>query len=158
MAKKSLRQLDWAEIIMYFLEKKQSTMSERDVVDYFHFRILTGVGLNRWTSPNYIKQKPCATKLITLYGDKLTVEFIDTLFDFHKELFHKEFEEIYWSLGLLSSEKMGWLQTQVMVLWEKKKSLAPDDIILTLMKKPRKEWTTEETELFNNALKEKNNG
>ncbi len=141
--------MEWSEIVLHFLPYyEKSKPKAQDLVDYFHFRYLSNVGLDRWTTPNYITQKSCATKLMGLYGYKFSMDLIDALFDNYKTVMGREFSDIQWSLGMLSSERTGWILERLFKIIEKKGILDDNKIVLDLLKKPRKEWTSEEYKQF----------
>lgn len=143
--KTNLREYDWPDIIGYFtLLPAVDKFTAKDLVDYFHFKYLNKTGLERWTTPNYRTQKSCATKLMRLYGKEMSIHMIDILFKKHKDILGKDFRDIIWSLGLLSSDKTGWILERIFNEFSKEKK----DFISQLLKKPRKEWTTEEHERF----------
>lgn len=153
--KTNLRKLDWAEIIIYFLDIKERYSKPKDLVDYFHFKYLTGVGLNRWTNPNYITQSKCAEKIIDLYGVNFTIDLIDLLFKDYKEIFNKEFMEIRWSLGILSSDKTGWIFEKLLTKYNNSQKQDINSQILKLMEKERRNWTHEDFEKFDKLIKQR---
>lgn len=158
--KKSLRQLEWSDIVMYFLDLRSKEMGPKDIVDYFHFKYLTGVGIERWTTPDYIRQTGCAKKMISLYGDKLTVEYIDILFRNYREILGKDFADVRWSVGILSSEKTGWILEKVFKIWAKEISQDIDLEIKKLLTKGRSNWSREDAIKFTELMNKKgeNNG
>ncbi len=151
--KLQLRKLDWSQLVMHFIDlKEKKSTSPLEIVDYFHFRYISLAGMNLWVSPDYIRQTPCAKKLLSLYGDKLTIELIDIMFDNYDELLHKKFSDIRWSLGMLSSEKMGWFMEKVFAIYEYNKSTDKKDVLKRLLAKDRKDWTAQELEEFNKLI------
>lgn len=148
-----LKQLDWSKIIIYFSDlKNKESITPKEVVDYFHFRYVSGLGIDMWTSPDYIRQTMCAKKLLGLYGQKLTIDLIDIMFDNYNELMNKNFAEVRWSLGMLSSEKMGWFMEKVFKVYEYNRSTEKKDILKRLLAKDRKDWTEEEVDDFTRLI------
>lgn len=142
-----LRNMAWDDIVVYFLFELE-IKKPKDLVDYFHFKYLTNYGINRWTQPNYITQNGSAKKLIDIYGIEYSIKLIDTLFDSYSSIFNKNFSEIHWSIGLLSSDKTGWIIERLIKTIEKKESTEKNDLLRKLLDKPRAQWTPEDVEEF----------
>ncbi len=150
---KSLRQMDWTDIIIHFIELRQrESLSDKELLDYFHFRYLTATGLDRWTMPNYRMYKASAKKLLDLYGKDFSIELIDLLFKEYKIVFNKEFGEVRWSIGLLSSDRTGWIIERLLKQYYKEKSTDKQDFIARLLARPRSQWTLEERKQFEEAI------
>jgi hypothetical protein len=157
--KVSLRKLDWPDLIVYFsLLPSKENFSSKDLVDYFQYKYISEISLERWCSPNYLKQTSCAKKILSLYGKDLSIGLIDIMFEKHKEVFGKEFNQIIWSLGVLSSEKTGWLVEKMLIEYEKKNSIDKNYEIQRLLQKNRADWNYEEREKYSQYLKGAENG
>jgi hypothetical protein len=153
--KESLRSLAWADVIVYMVTLcSKQDFSSKDLVDYFHFKFVTELGIERWTMPNYIRQKQCAQRLMNLYGKDFSIKMIDCLFDHYEEFFHKSFNEIAWSLGILSSDKMGWLHVKLFDRIKQENSILASDRINDLLSR-RDSWTTEERTEFQVLINKK---
>jgi len=153
--KTNLRKLEWESIVEYFSEfSNKDEILPKDLVDYFHFRYLENTNIRIWTVPNYIRQSGLAKKLLSLYGGEYSLRLVDVLFEKHHELMGRTFADIKWSLGLLSSDKMGWLMEKLYIECNKSRP----NKIYTLLKKPRNEWTDEEMNFFNAYIKGEKNG
>jgi hypothetical protein len=149
------RKTQWEDIIVNFvLLKDLDVINAKDIVDYFMFKYLTIRGFTYWVVPNYKTQVSCAKKLISLYGPKLTIDFIDILFDKYSKIFNKGFNDIVWSLGILSSDKSGWVLDKILEEYYLNKKITINNIL----NKKRSNWTDEEFEYYKNYLKEKENG
>lgn len=149
MEKVSLRKMDWPDIIAYFsLLPSKENFASKDLVDYFQFKYLNQTSLNMWVSPNYLRQTSAAKKILSLYGKDLSIGLIDTMFLKYREVFGKEFNQIIWSLGVLSSEKTGWLVEKILLEYQKK---VKEDR-LSFKNKPRSEWSFEEREVYEKEL------
>ena len=148
----SLRSLDWPDIIAYFavLPNKES-FNAKDLVDYFQFKYLNEKGFDRWITPNYITQKRCAVKLINIYGAKFSLTLIDILFRKYENILNKSFNEVIWSLGILSSEKTGWVLEKILIEFNEENKSE----IEQLLKKPRGEWSAEEAIAFQKYMEGK---
>lgn len=157
----NFRAMCWADIIVYFFAlKDKQDFTDKDLVDYFHFKTIDTMSLDRWTVPNYKQQTGCAKKVLSLYGKEFSLAIIDCLFENYKQLFNKSFSEISWSLGLLSSDRMGWLHSKLFELIKKQKSVDLKDEIERLIQNKDK-WTVSDRERFLMLLKlinEGNNG
>jgi len=152
---KGLRTLKWDELAVYFNNlPNKGDFSPKDLVDYFHFRYLEQTNVRIWTSPNYIRQKQAAKKILALYGNEYSIRLVDTLFQKYDTLLNRNFFDIKWSLGLISSEKMGWLLEKLFVECNKTKP----NRIFTLLQKPRNTWTDEDSVFFSRYLKGELNG
>ncbi len=153
MTKVSLRKLDWADIITHFtLLPESGEFCAKDLVDYFQYKYICQIQLNRWIPPNYLRQTACAKKVLALYGKELSIGLVDILFEKYKEIFDREFNQIIWSLGVLSSEKTGWLVEKALLEYEKKKSEDIKFVISRLEQKKRSEWTFEDREIYNQHI------
>lgn len=152
--KVSLRKLDWPDLITYFtlLPTKGENFSSKDLVDYFRYKYISETNLGRWCPPDYLRQTASAKKILALYGKELSIGLIDIMFEKHKEIFGKEFNQIIWSLGVLSSEKTGWLVEKIFIEYEKKNSIEKNYEILRLLERPRSEWNFEEREKYSQYL------
>lgn len=154
-----LRALDWPDLIVYFTNLRyQENLTAKDIVDYFRFRTLNGMGIERWTTPDYRVQTASAKKLLDLYGIDFTLELIDTLFESYQTVTGKDFGAISWSLGILSSEKTGWIMERLFQVYYSKKSVQQTDSIKRLLSKPRSSWTQEERQFFEQTIKGETNG
>ncbi len=148
MAKQSLRKLDWADVIVYFaMLPSKEKLDAKDLVDYFHFKYLSCLDIERWTAPDYIRQKACAQKLIDLYDIQFSMKLVDALFKYHKASLDKR-----WSLGILSSEKMGWLTEKLLLAMANEHADDKASKLKKLFAKPRQDWTLEETELYTELI------
>lgn len=153
MKKTNLRKLDWSDLIVYFVELlNQKDFSEKDLLDYFQFRYIDILGIERWVIPNYRMYTSSAKKLLDLYGKEFCIEIIDILFKDYETIFNKEFREIGWSIGLLSSDRTGWILERIFKLYYKSKSTSKRDFIARLLTKPRSQWTPDEREQFEAAI------
>lgn len=153
--KTNLRKLEWEDIVIYFAELlNKDDIQPKDLVDYFHFRYLENTNIRIWTAPNYVRQTSLAKKVLSLYGGEYSLRLVDTLFEKYYEIMRRRFEDIRWSLGLISSDKMGWLLEKLYLECNK----ARPNKIFSLLQKPRNEWSEEETELFNAYLRGEKNG
>lgn len=149
----SLRKLDWPEIIVHFtLLPSKVDFSSKDLVDYFQFRYINSTTIERWIPPNYLRQTSCAKKILGLYGRDLSIAFIDIMFDKHKEIFGKDFNQIIWSLGVLSSEKTGFILERIIKEYEKRKSEDDNFVLKRLLEKNRSEWMPEEREFYQKEI------
>ena len=149
----SLRKADWADVITYFtLLSDKEKFSAKDLVDYFHFKYLCRLGIERWTSPNYRRQTSCANKLMDLYGKDLSINLVDALFKYHKTDLNRDFADMQWSLGILSSEKMGWVIEKLLVAMTREVADDKASVLRRLFTKPRQEWTLDETKLYQELL------
>lgn len=157
MAKINLRKLDWPDIIVYFTNMDKDCSTSKDLVDYFHFLYLSKIDTGKWSTPDYIRQTGSAKKLISLYGSA-SFTLVDTLFDRYKQILGREFQDIRWSLGLLSSEKTGWIMERVFLEINNKESIEKKDVIKRILAKNRQEWSIEEIDTFNDYIKENNDG
>lgn len=154
-----LRSMDWPDLIVYFTNLRYGqSITAKDIVDYFRFRTLNGMGIERWATPDYRVQTASAKKLLDLYGEDFTLELIDTLFESYKTVTGKEFGAISWSLGILSSEKTGWMMERLFKVYYDKKSLGDTEAIKRLLAKPRSTWTQEERMFFEQTIKGETNG
>lgn len=151
--KTNLRKLAWEEIIPYFSSMQDKEITPKDLVDYFHFKYLENTNIRIWTVPDYVRQTSLARKLLSLYGGEYSLRLVDTLFEKHQELMGRRFSDIKWSLGLISSDKMGWLLEKLYLECNK----ARPNKIFTLLQKPRNEWTDEEKDFFNSYLRGERN-
>lgn len=151
--KYGLREMDFPDLIAYFLElEDKEDLSPKDLVDLFHFQYLNCLNLDRWFTPNYIRESSCAKKVLQIYGKKDSVDLVKILFNNYREIFNRDFSEIRWSLGILSSEKTGFLVERALTILKKSKSSNKKDILARLLAKPRKDWTFEENRLYNEIL------
>lgn len=151
-----LKELPWSEVILYFLDiREKEKPTTKDISDYFHFRYLTGIGLEKWTSPIYQKEKAIVEKLLRSFDEKMSLELIDVLFDNYSKIYNRKFEEIWWNIGILTSEKCGWVQEKIMIEHAKLKSNDIESQISRIVSKPRKDWTTEEIETFQTLMRKK---
>lgn len=128
--------------------RNNPVLTDKEIVDYFQFRYVTNLGVERWVPPDYVYQKASAKKLVGLYGVQFTLELIDSLFDNYQEIFKKKFFEIRWSLGLLSSDKAGWILEKVLLQIKNRSAIDKSNGINELLNKPRNEWTPEDHLLF----------
>lgn len=146
---KILKTKQWDEIIMFFFElREKEELSPSEIVEYFHFKYLTELSINRWTAPSYKFETNSATKLLREYGTKEAIKYIDVLFDNYEKLLNKRFSEIPWSISLLTSERRGYIMTKIFVLLKEQESTDKKAIMDRLLKKPRKDWSREELEQF----------
>lgn len=153
----NLRLLDWPDIIVYCINlKTKEELTPKDLVDYFHFRYINIKGLERWTVPQYRTQTAAAKKVLALYGPKFSIKIIDILFDKHELVFGKDFGQIIWSIGIISSEKTGRIMERVFEEYNKEKRDDSHGIVSRLLSKPRSTWTLEERKIFEDALTKEN--
>ncbi len=153
--KTNLRSLDWEQLVDYFVRlQNKDQILPKDLVDYFHFRYLENTNIRIWTVPNYFRQNALARKVLSLYGGEYSLRLVDVLFEKHNELLGRRFGDIQWSLGLISSDKMGWLMEKLYLECNKSR---PNKVYL-LLQKPRSQWTDEENRFFNSYLKGERNG
>lgn len=145
--------MDWTDIIVHCVNlREKEEIAAKDLVEYFHFKYLTELGLERWTMPQYKTQTKSAEKLLREYGGKFSIIIIDILFDNYKTILRKDFAQIIWSLGLLSSDNAGWIMTAVLTEYNNLKSQDTQSIVKRLLSKPRSTWTIEERQLFESSI------
>lgn len=142
-----LRAMDWPDVITYFttLPSKEA-FSPHDLCDYFHFRFLDAGRINKWTVPNYKRCYASSEKLLSLYGKEFSVSIIDILFRKYNILMDRPFESIHWGMGLLSSDKMGWLLEKIIRIYVQENDNRNE--VVVLLRKPRALWSYEETKKF----------
>lgn len=150
----NLRKLDWADLIVYFIElESKEDFGPKDLVDFFHFQYMRKVDLGRWITPSYIREVPRAKIILNLYGKDYSISLVKILFEKYREIFRKEFNEIIWSLGIISSEKTGFLMERAMIEIKKEGSNERLDILEKLNKKDRDTWTSEDNMLYHKLIK-----
>ncbi len=160
MEEKPLTKQDWPDIITYFtLLKNKEDINHKDLVEYFHFKYIDLLEINRWTRPDYIKGTSAAKKLLKLYDSKFSIELIDLLFKNYSKYLTDGIKSIqFHGLGLLSSDRNGWLVEKLLLDHKKEISINKKDIIKKLLEKPRESWTQEERDTFRKILTEDHNG
>ncbi len=146
----NLRKLDWADIIVYFIELKSSKSNKpKDLIDYFHFKYLTEIQLDRWTVPVYRFDTAKANKVLSLYGWDFSLHLIDLLFKEYNTLLRGGISDLStFRLGLLSGDSFGWLAEKLFVTVGKEKK----NEIFKLLSKPREVWTQEETDEYRKLI------
>lgn len=146
--------MPWTEVIVHCSTLKYNEdLKPKDLVDYFHFKYLDTLQIERWTVPNYKFDVPKARKLLSIYGKDFSFILIDLLFNEYNKLLNGGIEQIRsCGIGLLSADKYAWLSEKLIILHRKNVKEEKEFSIRKLLSKPRESWTTEEFEQYKKLI------